>query len=358
MIKLHDDEKEMVKSLIREIYSLIGDTQITRSALQKIIFLYTRQLSSENPIKKLLPFYWFYKGPTSDVFQQIYDEMLLSKEIIKVTKAEDLNIYKSNKNLKSYVNTNFININNQKTSLEDIINYYKEKGFDSLLERCYDEFGPFAFSKLFNMRFRKKYDTIYSAILAERENEWKIGIPEACGLLDACVQALPQNIEFDCYNYYFRLFSDCFHRGFKSDRFLEDKTVRRIFSTHTNEIRNDIWKNFEEIVRLLDKIGHDSGYEDKIEEWKLYADDTIKLLAPTIFFYFDYVNNNFPLDNNTQKTIINKESLNKDHISLIVLEWIAKNELPKIGFEWELEHLKTGCIRCNQNLSDYRELIA
>lgn len=350
-----DSRFELIESLIKKIHQLIGPG-VTRSTCLKSLYLLTRQLDQDNEIRKALPFYWFYKGPLSEPFQQAHHNMYIQKTMNKGSPGEDGHIYYCDK---EDIDSKIEEENSEAFKmLEKILNDgydIETKNSTKLIHDCYRNYAPFDFMPFFNIEFRDKYNEMYIKILYDEDQEgWKNHFQGTLSMLETCEKNLPDFPEYEQFNDYFKIYVRCFKRAFNSSKLLRDDTIRRLFATHTKELRDDIWKCFEEITRCLD-IGHDfdSRYEKMVDMWKLYANETSLILGQFINFYHDNVTIKIGWN---ESLSVDKIFSDEYHIPLIELEWMAKENTPSNQFSKQYKHLDSGCQICKENFRKYKKM--
>jgi hypothetical protein len=347
-------DEQIIRFLVCEIHRL-AESDVSNSAVRKSLFLLTRDLPKENRIRKAIPFYWFYRGPISDPLDLVHYSMEKEGKIQRVTTSEEANLYRCIVEPDLVVQKLF---SDEVKDLSKIVRDYNvgaPNGLERLMEKCYERAPPF--SKCYNIDFRRKYRGLYMALLfVEDQKTWRQLIDESIASLSECERALPTYDEFKTFNAYFSIFVRCYKQAFYSERMKNDADARRIFAAHTRELRDDIWKTFEEIFRTCDD-GHDPGYEEKMREWILYANDTIILLGQYIAFYMNYVQRNFGQGPELRDTLdIMPVKSAEEHPSLTVIRMIAEGrQLPEQMAAAE-RHVESGCMVCKANLEIYRKL--
>lgn len=219
---------------------------ISSFRLQKTLYYLKKELTSDNPLKKSLNFFWYFYGPYStpikDSFNNIKKE--LRKNNTSFTLTEDIFSEIENKEEEVFY---LINENKEAINILNKLTNNKKKFF-KLEEEIYKK-APYDFMYDYKFGIFSKFENL-------KECE-ELDLDEIIDKFYKCEASLPIEGYFDKYN---DIFSN-----FVTE--LDYLNQRDLFDTNNILMKNlpiDIWKKFCLGLRVKH---HDSFYKSSVAGW-------------------------------------------------------------------------------------------
>lgn len=208
--------------------------------MQKLIYKIKMELGEDHELYSKLPYYWYLKGPYSDVVCEVFDDF--SHQCVSI--GESL-LLKDN-----FLN-NYCSLKSRFCEVEDKLNiilHNKDFFYNELDKDIYRNHAPYGFM------LQYKYE-IYD--VAKNENSVNFDICELIGILYHCEGNLPVDSYFNEFNSLYSILSINLDLIFSAGNFEKywDFLRKPIMA---------IWETFAKGVRVKFR---DDFYEIKLDEW-------------------------------------------------------------------------------------------
>lgn len=260
-----DDVEKTMRAVMKYVYFELKKRNIpvTEFLMQKIIFKLKMELGKEHELYERLPFYWYLKGPYSEVATEIYETQIpLWKETklgtIEYPEIEPL-LYELMKNQNYLLN--------------------------EIDKDIYKKYAPYRF--MYDYKYK-----IYEH--AENKNEVDFDIEKYIDIFTSCCGNLPINKYFNDFNTEFtRLLT-----------YLDLIFIAGNFEKYWEFLQKSIMKIWETFVKGVRIYFKDTYYNDREKIWDKEFKNDLKELTLLIKKTKKYINyDDYPKNNYTPEQI-------------------------------------------------------
>lgn len=231
------------------------DTGMLYFDIQKFFYYLKEELDDDNHISNLLPYYWYFDGPVSDVVQEAVNLGDTTGQIYSVSTPDGGNMYKliTDEDISSQYDTS----NDFSTALdasEMVVDEYNIfRGYEDKLEDVYED-ADYDFQRYC------KYELLPAINQFEDNLPFGITPEETNEVVSVAEATVPFDGNFETFNQLFSRYTSLV------ELYLSNVDAERRKGASTlNDLTQKMWELFCYRLRL---VVHDPYYEVKIDDWK------------------------------------------------------------------------------------------
>ncbi|RNJ78184.1 MAG: hypothetical protein D9C04_07625 [Nitrosopumilus sp. B06] len=270
--------RELIRVLFDE-FAKTGRDNLSVMQILKTLYLVKMELPDENPLKQRLAYYWYLKGPTSNV---IYCEIKdMEKDGMICHPYKDSEMYClaadtppdiTHDEIMSHTSSLITKHVNSFTSMENMI------------RDIYDGYSPFPFYTAYNLDFRNKFEEYCRYVLGSKGGDHMHMRNDVLESFDMALLALPARREFFEFRLLCNDYSKSLHVLLMTDLSF-DEDMEDDFES-ARHLCGKIWTAFAYNARLY---AYDQHYDQFIQAWKHKCNAVMKNLQDRIKDFSDSV---------------------------------------------------------------------
>lgn len=278
--QLTENELLILKELIRKIFDNYNDnknhTKISKKTIQKILYIVNKKLSENNPIRNILPFYWFLAGPYSEKVDAGIVRMKSEQVLIPDNGIYEM--YTFNPNL---IHSRFFDHDVSFQEAREIISneVNQMRGFSNLqlVKDIYDD-APLLFYPAYKSRFLVYFESFCNYYLEQNNNLSNLfSESDILESLEKTKLSLPSDQLFKKFNMVYQDFVLIITNVLNYDKKNDSEFLTVLQSLV--DLANKVWNAFAYGARILE---HHEFYNPKIPAWNEMFTDQILQLEETI----------------------------------------------------------------------------
>ena len=270
MLDIQDSEQRTVQELVRIVFARMctrnNRRNISKKDVLKILFQAKKTLPDSNPIKNIVPYYWYKDGPYSTMIYEIMDN--LQKDGMISLSGSEYKTYSYNRDKINIPLCSDEHLNEAKTAINSVINEFTHIG--ALVKVVYDD-APYSWYNTYNLKFKIRFNDFCNKATSASGNENGYTCNDILDILEDIVLDFPPFLDFQDLHQIFMKFSRLVNSFLQTDGYMEQKAVFPVLK----DISNSIWDVFAHGVRIK---FHDVYYDDRVDEWNtIYKKELAKL---------------------------------------------------------------------------------
>lgn len=277
----------MADSKIRELIRILFDESaktgrdgLSMMQVLKTLYLVKMELPDENPLKQSLAYYWYLRGPTSNVIY--YEIKNMKKDGMICHPCKDSETYCLAADILPDASVHDKDMSHASLLIAKHVNSFT--GMENMIRDVYDGYSPFQFYTAYNLDFRNKFEEYCRCVLGSKGEDhahMRNGVLES---FDMALLALPAGREF----FEFRLLCNDFSKSLRVLLMTElsfDEDMEDDFES-ARHLCGKVWTAFAYNARLY---AYDSHYGQFIQTWKHKCNAVMKNLQDRIKDFSDSV---------------------------------------------------------------------
>jgi hypothetical protein len=318
--------KELIRlSLVFREYAGFG-SQLTTTAIQKVLYELKRQLPDNNPIKERLPYYWFMAGPFSEFVATSLDDMR-KEGMLKCKPNQDYALYVLNRDhAGKRLCPHDEHFKEARELLNKIISKLRPFSIEQEIRAQYEDDAPSLFYPRYKLQFLPNIKLYFDALTnpARKTANFHPENQKDCliKLLSVSTSSLPFNSVFSEFKKNYFDFEVGLDRLLKMDYKKNPERYVRLLQQAV-KLSEDIWNTFAYGARI---VKHDKPYDSRIPEWKKMFDEKINELSVKVGEFYKTV-----LDDMKGKEI-NENYLSLSEFSDMIIKSKEMDEISFINF--------------------------